>query len=154
VEAGHASCTQIEIYIHVYVFIRIIASFYEPGYLRQKFPPELPSLWQDAIPRDRYSFHLLPGIPFVRRAINSTNAKCGKLMSAASTWTRESRLACVIRAELLYKPHFQFVADSNSSRSGERAAYALSAIKAKCVNIEVYKCERKNADFCFSRGKN
>lgn len=33
---------------------------------------------------------------FVHRAINSTNAKYGKLMSAASTWTRELRLACVI----------------------------------------------------------
>lgn len=112
-------------YIHVYVFIRIIASFYEPGYLWEEFPPELPSLWQGAMPRDRYSFHLLPDIPFVHRAINSTNAKCGKLMSAASTWTQELRFACVIRAELLYKPRFQFVAHSNSSRSGTRTVRAF-----------------------------
>lgn len=142
--------THLHMHIHMHIFIRIIASFYESEYLWEEFPPEITIIVtrRDArtANRDRYS-STLSGIHFARmfvyRAINSTNAKCGKLMSAASTWTRELRLACVIPLNYSRNP----VSSSSpiQTRLGPGTTpYTLSAIKIKCL-YKVNRHRRKTA---------
>lgn len=83
---------------------------------------------------------------FVYRAINSTNAKCGKLMSAVSTWTRELRLACVISLNYSRNP----VSSSSpiQTRLGPGTTpYTLSAIKIKCL----YKVNRRRRKTALTR---
>lgn len=99
-------------------------------------------------------FHLV-GHSFrsgVHRAINSTNAKCGKLMSAASTWTRELRLACVIPLNYSRNP----VSSSSpiQTRFGPGTTpYTLSVIKIKCL-YKVNRHMRKTALTRFAENVN